>query len=93
MHPVAAGLLFKNSANLRDLRASALKSDLLKSDLITLATANHNSGRQTICIWWWPVEAIFAANRVAQLYAATRFFFSPRFLSCAFLVKKVAKPL
>jgi hypothetical protein len=44
---------------------------------------NHNFGRRNVCIWWCPVEAIFAANRVAawrgftrrnrvaQLYAAT----------------------
>jgi hypothetical protein len=39
-------------------------------------------------------EAIFAAHRVAQLYANSPIFlFPPPFPSCVFLVEKVAKPL
>jgi hypothetical protein len=57
---------------------------------------NHNSSRRTVCIWWCPFEAIFAASRVAQLYAvyaaSPRFFFSPGFLRVPFWSKKRLNP-
>jgi hypothetical protein len=55
----------------------------LKSDLKTLA--HHNSGRRTVCIWWW-LGRPFS-------WVINTIFLSPRVPSCVFLDKKVDKSL